>query len=581
MRKLQSRPPKSRPLSRPKLAFTRMTVFQAALLACAGMAALLPACALIDRGLPAEGPATAEAGIAFGGSLICLLILGVLVRGLGQASQMMRACLSEGGAAAPAKPVQVVGEAGGLINDAAELAQRMDAMRHRLTHRHPVTGLPTREPFLADLAGDMGDPTRTIVLGVVRFADYDRLAAFDQAAADRALAAFAERLRKALPASRTMAQVDRDSFAVWFVEAPTSAAAAGELQAVAYVLGQELVDGGLKLLPDARMGAAVFPADGRTPVELLTRAVAAVADARHGAGKVAFFSPDNSAAERERFALEQDLRVAVSRGELLLHYQPLVDLGAGRVIGAEALLRWQHPTLGLVPPGRFIPILEQSGRMDEAGLWVLTAACREARFWREQGLHDLKMAVNLSTTQCRDPRLRTVMMSTLERHGLPPSALELELTETTAMEDAEHTRELLEDLRAAGVSVAIDDFGAGYSSMSYLKNLPFSKLKIDREFVTDVHQRKDSRAICSALIELARGLDIAVLAEGVETLEELQALQALGCRLFQGYLFARPMESSAFIAKVKDTQWLAELASPARRQMAELTRRTAGGLSAH
>ena len=547
--------------------------YQARLVACAALAAGFPAAVLLAQAGPATH-AAGVAGVALGGSVLALLLLVHLVHPLGEVAAALRGCLSE----EEAPPLRGGPRgAGGMVGDVGELAARLDGMRHRLTNRHPVTGLPTREPFLNDLADDVRDPDRTTVLGVVRFADYDRLSAFDQAAADRALQSFAERLRTSLPASRPLAQVDRDCFAVWFRDAAGPQAAIGELQAVAYVLSQELEEGELKLSPDVAMGASVFPDDGVVPAELLTRAIAALAGARQAPGsRVAFFSAQTSTAARERFAIEQDLRNAISRDQFLLNYQPVVDLAGGRVVGAEALLRWRHPILGLVPPVRFIPILEHSGMMEEVGLWVLNAACREAHSWTEQGLGGLKMAVNLSTTQCRDPRLYTMVLRTLERHGLPPSSLELELTETTAMEDAEHTRQLLGELRAYGVSVAIDDFGAGYSSLSYLKNLPFSKLKIDREFVTDVDKRRDSRAICSALIELARGLGISVLAEGVETREEVETLREMGCRLFQGYFFARPMEGADFVRTVQDPAWLAQLASPVHREISQLAKKVAG-----
>jgi EAL domain-containing protein (putative c-di-GMP-specific phosphodiesterase class I) len=253
--------------------------------------------------------------------------------------------------------------------------------------------------------------------------------------------------------------------------------------------------------------------------------------------------------------MEQGLRQAIGREQLLMHYQPVVDLSLGKVIGAEALLRWRHPKLGLVPPTEFIPILEESGMMEEVGLWVLNTACREVAAWEDSGLKGLKMAVNLSARQLVDPNLNAVILRTLERHRLAPKSLELELTETAAMEDAERTRALFGDLLDMGVSVAIDDFGSGYSSLSYLKKLPFSKLKIDREFVTDVDSRPDSQAICRALVELARGLGIAVLAEGVETRAEVETLTALGCSIFQGFYFARPLPAADFIRTVTDPEW--------------------------
>ncbi len=523
--------------------------FQAAVATCAALAAAFPILALLSRsqqdaGLP----------LAFLGSVLAVAMLIRLLRPLARVAAGLQDCLSDTPSAV--SPAADPAAAGGMAGDVARLALRLDGMRQRLTNRHPVTGLPTREPFLADILADLPDAEGHVVLGVVRFADYDRLAAFDQAAADRALSAFADRLRGALAKSRRLAQVDRDCFAAWFKDAPDRDAAARELQALAYVLGQEFTAGDLTLAPDVAIGAAVFPDDGATPAELLTRAVAALETARQADKPMAFFSAQGSAEAQERFSLAQDLRGAVSRDELLLHFQPLVDVREGRAVGAEALLRWRHPTLGLLGPNQFMPILEQSPVMAEVGLWVLNAACRELRSWRDQGLGDLRIAVNLSPTQCRDPRLNGMVMRTLERHGLPASAVELELTETVAMEDADHTRRLLSDLRAQGVSVAIDDFGAGYSSLSYLKNLPFSKLKIDREFVTGVDQRSDSRAICAALIALSRGLGISLVAEGVETAEEVATLRAMGCEMFQGYFFARPMEGAAFVRKVRDPAWL-------------------------
>lgn len=531
--------------------------FPAVIVACTALAAALPAIALWAR----PGSAGAAAA-ALGAGLFLVLFVFHLVRPLIAVAHGLRECLAEDAGETEDGP-RASGDprgAGGMVGAVAELSARIDGMRRRLTNRHPVTGLPTREPFLAGLIGDTQDEARPVVLGVLRFGDYDRLAAFDQAAADRALHAFAVRLRSSVPASRPVAQVDRDCFAVWFRGARDREVATQEMQGLSYVLGQELQAGELTLAPSVVIGAAMFPDDGADPAELLTRAIAALETSRHAGRKVAFFSAQRSAAARDRFALEQELRGVVSRDELLLHYQPVVDVEAGRVIGAEALLRWRHPRLGLVPPDRFIPILEQSSMMTEVGLWVLNAACREVSAWRSRGLGELKIAVNLSPTQCRDPRLSEMVMRTLERYELASSSLELELTETAAMEDADHTRRLLGALRAQGVSVAIDDFGSGYSSLSALQNLPFSKLKIDREFVAGVDQRRDSRAICAALIALARGLDIQILAEGVETADEVGTLRAMGCRLFQGYFFSKPLEAAAFVSTLQDPVWLARLA---------------------
>jgi predicted signal transduction protein with EAL and GGDEF domain len=456
------------------------------------------------------------------------------------------------------------------------LGAELETLRRRATARHPISGLQPRDPFLSSL--DLRNPRQgsLAVLGVVRFVDYDRLAAFDQAYADRFLAAFAERLTATIHKSRRVGQVDRDCFAIFFDAIPDAAAATAELQSLAYVLRQELASREGRLLPEVTVGAAVFPQDASDAPSLLTRAFAALPAPGPTAGaKVVLFSSEIAQAAKERFGLEQNLRHAIGRDELLLHFQPVVDLAATKVVGAEALLRWRHPERGLVPPAEFIPIIEESGMMEEFGMWVLNAACREARLWELAGLTGLKMAVNVSARQLRQDRLVRMLIHTLDRYGLDPAALELELTESAALVDDVETRDLLAELRAMGISLAIDDFGAGYSSLSNLRKLPFNKLKIDREFVAGVDADRDNHAICGALVELARGLEITVLAEGAETLQEVESLQGLGCSMFQGYFFSRPLPAADFARTVVDPEWLALLASPVHRHIATLNRRVA------
>jgi EAL domain-containing protein (putative c-di-GMP-specific phosphodiesterase class I)/GGDEF domain-containing protein len=553
------------PLFHRAAAYLRVGGYRGKLVGVAAIAAACPTVALWHA--TDAGPVAAAEAIGTG---LALVVFAYLLRPVGLVAAGLRAC-AEPGDQAPAPG----GEAGRMVADVQALSARLELLRHRLNHRHPVTGLPTREPFLALLPDADRAQAETGVLGVIRFTDYDDLAAFDQARADSALAAFATRLESAVQPNRPLAQVDRDCFALWFSGAEAVRAATGELQAIAYVLEQELGDADLRIAPEVGLGAAVFPGDATDPPALLTRAFAALSKPGQAApGRLSFFSPAASDAARERFSIEQGLRNAINREQLLLHYQPVFDVGAGRVVGAEALLRWRHPDLGLVPPGKFIPVLEQSGMMDEVGLWVLNAACRQSRTWEDQGLLDLTMAVNLSARQCRDPGLATQIMRTLERHGVRPGSLELELTETAAMEDAQGTRALLGDLRALGIGVALDDFGAGYSSLTYLKNLPFSKLKIDREFVDRIDERRDSQAICAALVELSRRLEISILAEGVERPEEVDTLRKLGCSMFQGFLFARPLPASEFVRTVTDPAFGA-LAVPAKPKAAVLKQKIA------
>ncbi|MEC7953655.1 MAG: EAL domain-containing protein, partial [Pseudomonadota bacterium] len=282
-------------------------------------------------------------------------------------------------------------------------------------------------------------------------------------------------------------------------------------------------------------------------------------------------SIDPAIQSRERFQIEQDLRQAVGRDELRMQFQPLIDASTGRVSGAEALLRWHHPTRGLIPPTRFIPIMEASDLSPEIGLWALNRAAREARQWRDGG-HDLRVAVNVSGRQLDGADLPLLIERTLARHDLGGEALEIELTETVALAEGDCAARLSDALRSRGIRIAIDDFGTGYSSFAALNAIAFDKIKIDRAFVTDVHARRESQAICSSILTLGRGLGINVLAEGVETAEEFLWLRDHGCRFFQGFYFARPLSGEDFLTFVKDEQTLNKLLQPDTQLISERMR---------
>ena len=447
-----------------------------------------------------------------------------------------------------------------ILEGVARLDAKVAAMHHRWMQRQPVTGLPTRESIVREITADIQRNPLPTLLGTIRFADHDRLAAFDPATADQALKAFSERLAGAAGKSRPLAHIDRDCFAIWF-RAASPESAAIELQAICYALGQEISAADMRIVPEIEVGASIYPEGGSDASALITRALVMLAKT-DASGKVDLFSPRSAHAARERYSLEQDLRQAISRRQLELHFQPAVDLAKGVVIGAEALLRWRHPKAGIISPALFVPILEDANLAGEIGMWTLNAACREARDWQRRGIGGLKVAVNLSATQLRDTNLKLMIQRTLERHQLKPEVLELELTETAATEDADRTFRLFGELRALGISLAIDDFGSGYSSLSYLKNLPFDKLKIDREFVTRVHERPDSQAICRCLVELTRGLGISILAEGTETIEEVEFLRGIGCEIFQGFYFSKALNSEDFVRCAMDPAWLRSFGTP-------------------
>jgi EAL domain-containing protein (putative c-di-GMP-specific phosphodiesterase class I) len=388
------------------------------------------------------------------------------------------------------------------------------------------------------------------------------------------LTALNQRLANALSSNRPLAHIDRDCFAIWFGAVADPKRSAAELEAIGYVLMQELEIDGLTLTPDIQIGSALHPIDADEAGNLLNRAFVSLArPLRTADGAIAFFARPSAEEARQRFSLEQDLRQAIRRNELALHYQPIVDLELGRVVGAEALLRWCSGSHEWARPSQVVSVLEESGLVHEIGLWILNTACRQLREWRQAGLVDLKVAVNLSVHQLRDGALPTALARTVAAHGLSPANIELELTETAAMEDAARTHALFQELREAGFSLAVDDFGSGYSSLAYLRRLPFQKLKIDREFVSHVDQRADSRAICKALIDLTKGLELAVLAEGVERYEEVETLRAMGCSTFQGYYFSRPLPPEEFAGAIAEPEWLARMRSRVHRDHDELRRR--------
>jgi Amt family ammonium transporter len=560
-------------LAMPGLSFRTKALILAAIASLAPFA-VLAFFALGPAQMSGRWPELSFLGMALAASLLALLALRSLLSAIEAMTDAARAsAVLAGGDAKAARADEVLSAMG----DIKHVAGRLQSVSHRLAHRHPVTGVATREPLLVEIAKDVAREDRTAaLLGVIRLAQFDRLAAVDRPSADAALRAFAQRLSKSLAGARPLAQVDRDAFAVWFNDTSGPRGAAAALKRLAGELCLPLVDGDVEMTPDVRVGAAVFPDDGVDGPALLARAMSAVGKAeRMSPGRIAYYSEESSADAEARHVMEQALRQAIFRRELALFYQPVIDLTNGRVVGAEALLRWRHPELGSIPPAQFLPVLERSGLIDEVGRWVLDAACLDARTFEGLGLPGFRVGVNLSERQFRDPHLASMVTETLRRHDLKPQRLELELTEASLMHDLKHTRRTFETLSDIGVGIAIDDYGAGASSLGDLKDLRFSKLKIDRAFVTEVSLRHDSQAVCAALIELGRRLDIAVLAEGVETREEVEALRMLGCGLFQGFFFARPLPADKFIRKVADADWLALISAPARRDLADVGERLA------
>jgi EAL domain-containing protein (putative c-di-GMP-specific phosphodiesterase class I) len=301
----------------------------------------------------------------------------------------------------------------------------------------------------------------------------------------------------------------------------------------------------------ASVGIAVYPVDGTDPDTLLLSADAAMYRAKEqGRNNYQLCAPGMNDRALERMALEGRLRRAIEGEELVLHYQPVVHAGTGQVVGTEALLRWQHPERGLLMPDQFIPVAEESRLILPIGEWVLRAACHQLRVWQEAGFPELRMSVNLSARQFQQPGLVASVREALQGAGLSPRFLELEITESIAMSNVAWTAEVLEALQGLGIRISIDDFGTGQSSLSYLKHFPLSTLKVDRSFVRDIAVDPENEAIVNAVIALAHVLGLSVIAEGVETEDQLAFLRRAGCEEFQGYLFSRPLGAEAVLGLI-------------------------------
>jgi len=454
-----------------------------------------------------------------------------------------------------------------LAENAASVELALATMKRRLSERHSISGLPTREPLLELMTSE-----RAGMIGAIEIADFDRLAGFNPDLAEYVLTATVRRIVRMLPPGRFVAHVDRAQFAIWYGQDIADDAARGEIDALVYALGSVITAGTQDIVPiiSARC-AALEKCD--SPHTLLTQTLASFAILRDGGAGNFGLTPAAIAQEEFRYGIEQDLRGAVGRGEFELLFQPLIDATWQCVTGAEALIRWKHPERGTVSPSVFIPVVEAAGLADDVGLWVLNGAAREASQWAGIGPGPLRVAVNISANQLHSARFTEFLTRMFHNHGLEPGALEIELTESVASANDARVAKMFEEIRALGVRISIDDFGTGYSSFSTLRQLGFDKIKIDREFVTEVQNRPDSQAICRSILTLGQGLGIKVLAEGVETAEEYHWLLGEGCRHFQGFYFSRPLPAADFLNFVRDTSRLAAMLriAPAGRQPERLT----------
>ncbi len=438
----------------------------------------------------------------------------------------------------------------------AAIAHRVveDQMRRRALH-DPLTGLPNRVLLLDRLQRALTRAARRRRACAVLAVDLDRFKVVNDSLGhprgDALLVQVGQRLTQVARRGDTVARSGGDSFVLVHEAAGRAPVALAIADRIHRALAAAFDAGGEEVFLTASIGAVVATADAESPATVLQDAALAAAQAKaRGGESTVLFEPAMRGGSTDLVQMETALRHALERDELVVHYQPIIDVPTGTVVAAEALVRWRHPTRGVVPPADFIPRAEETGLIVPIGYWVLQRACHDAVRWEAaRGGTPLTVSVNVAVAQLRDPGFAAAVATTLAETGLAPSSLCLEITESGLMSDVHSAVSLLGELRALGVGLSVDDFGTGYSSLAYLKRLPITQMKIDRTFVSGLPGDADDSAIVTGIVSLAHSLGLAVVAEGVETPDQLAALRAVHCELAQGYLFSRPVDAEAFQAR--------------------------------
>ncbi len=436
----------------------------------------------------------------------------------------------------------------------SDITQRKQAEErlHFLANHDALTGLPNRTLFMERLQSAVARSEEFGQRLALFFIDLDRFKLVNDTlghqAGDELLVMVSDVLRKLAPLHSTVARLSGDEFILLAENVESVRQVAGVAQTLIEAMSAEKLVSGQNVFVSASVGISLYPDDGRGADILLANADAAMYRAKErGKNTFQFYTTDMNASALERLRLEYALHRALAQHEELeVWYQPKVSLDDGRIVGAEALVRWRHPEMGMIAPDRFIPIAEESSLIGALGEWVLATASRAMRDWRAAGLLDGRIAVNMSGRQLKLAGIVESVCRILDENGLPHEALELEVTESVAMEEGSGMIEVLHRLQAKGIYLSIDDFGTGYSSLAYLKRLPVKGIKIDRSFIMDLHCDSDDAAITSAIISISQSLGLDLVAEGVERAEQRDFLRARGCHVAQGYFFSRPVPQDEF-----------------------------------
>lgn len=454
----------------------------------------------------------------------------------------------------PELPTHFTDEAGILMADTNHAVRRLDEVIDHLESYDRLTSLPNRALFTSrlnyalQLSRRTSKPLAVLCVGLDGFKKINN--AFGQQVGDLLLKAVAQRLGTCVRETDLLSRLSGDTFAVMQENVASANDITVQAQRINEALAQPFEIEKHRLHITASIGITVYPTDDNRAELLIGNADAALHLAKQsGRNCYQFYSADMNERLRERFALESDLREALARREFVLHYQPQLDMKTREIIGVEALIRWQHPVRGFMAPGEFIPVVEDSGLIVPIGEWVLRTACRQIKEWEAAGFPPLRMAVNLSARQFRQPNLFEMVRDVLKETQIEPQLLELEITEGLLMENVDEAIEVLKRLRELGVSVSLDDFGTGYSSLNYLHRFPIHALKIDRAFVRGIDDREDGNGeLAATIINLAKSLHLSVIAEGVETEQQYAFLETRDCDLAQGFLFSRPIPPGEIVA---------------------------------
>lgn len=436
-----------------------------------------------------------------------------------------------------------------------DLLNREDTERrlHYLAFHDQLTGLPNREKFQQSLETSIETARLTRSKLAVLFINLDRFKnvndTFGHTFGDRLLMEAAERLKNGLNKGTSLSRQEGDKFTVTFEDADQSSDVEMVVQKIVHLFSKPFSIDGHELRVGCSIGIARYPQDGDDPITLMKNAATAMSRAKdYGTTGYRFYTAEMNDAVIQKLVMEEWMNKALEQEEFVLYFQPQVDIFDHRLNGIEALLRWNHPRLGVISPGDFIPLAEETGLIIPIGKWVLQTACLQNKAWQLEGFPPLKMAVNISPVQFYQDDFVQVVLEALQESGLEPQYLELEITEGIAMYQLDQVVDKLNTLRDLGVHISIDDFGTGFSSLNYLKRFPIDKLKIAQQFVRDITDDPDDAAIVQAIMAMAHSLKLNVIAEGVETEEQLSFLLDVKCREIQGYIYSKPVPANEFHA---------------------------------